>query len=172
MLPALWVLSDGARGYDIAHQLRRVPKNCVVIDRTFGQAPVTRAQKGQPLRLATSTAKAVRRAKLDGIHWPAHRLKHRRRSAQKGLIETGSAHHGRQIGAALLAGVRDIAISTAFESDSPSAASRPLGPVRLALLARQWPRARLYALGGVTQTRARRLVGTGLCGVALVSLKA
>ena len=51
-----------------------------------------------------------------------------------------------------------------FASNSPSAGS-PMGPVRFAALARAAGRP-VYALGGVTNETARRLVSTGAAGLA------
>lgn len=172
-LPRLLVLTDGARGFDVRRQLKAWPEGAALIERCFGQAPTPRSKhvrrgKDTRLRLATASAMAVRRAHLDGIHWPQKHLCKRLRSGCVGLIETASAHNGLAIARARRQKMAAILISTAFPSDSPSA-GRPLGPIRLARLQRAFPDAPLYALGGIDATTVRRLRHSGLCGVALVS---
>lgn len=112
--------------------------------------------------------KAARKAGLDGVHWPSGRLSLRLRSQAEGLFETGSAHSRLAAALAIRRGLLRLLVSTAFASRSPSA-GRPLGPVRLAALARALPRARIYALGGVNARNVRRLAGIGLAGFAMVS---
>jgi len=81
-------------------------------------------------------------------------------------LVTGAAHSARALGRAHRVGLHAALVSSVFPSRSPSAA-RPLGPVRLALLARG-ARIPVYALGGVTAARAGRLTGTGVSGIAAV----
>jgi thiamine-phosphate pyrophosphorylase len=59
-----------------------------------------------------------------------------------------------------------VVISTAFPSKSASAGTA-LGPVRLAALVRAAGRP-AYALGGVDNKTARRLLDAGLIGLAAV----
>jgi thiamine-phosphate pyrophosphorylase len=171
--PGVLVLTDASRGFDVRRQLQTWPEGAALIERCFGQAPTPRPKqlrrgKDTRLRLATASAMAVRRAHLDGIHWPQKLLCKRLRSGCAGLIETASAHNGLAIARAQSQNMAAILVSTAFQSDSPSA-GRPLGPIRLARLQRAFPHARLYALGGIDAKTAKRLRHTGVCGVALVS---
>jgi thiamine-phosphate pyrophosphorylase len=126
------------------------------------------ARKPSRQRLATCSPRQARQAKLDGIHWPEKRVKHRKKSAVTGLFETCSAHSGLALAKAARQGFDAILVSTAFQSDSRSA-TRPLGPIRLALLQRAFPTARIYALGGISVTTAKRLKRAHIYGVALVS---
>lgn len=166
-LPPLLVLSDAARGYGLREQLAIMPKGAAAIERTFGQEAQKKG-KGDGLRLATCTPRQARNAKLDGVHWPQKRLGLRRKSATRGLIETTSAHSGLALAKAAKLGLDGILVSTAFSSDSPSA-TRPLGPIRLARLKRAFPKANIYALGGVTPSKVKSLWRTRICGVAVVS---
>ena len=59
-----------------------------------------------------------------------------------------------------------VVVSVAFPSRSPSA-GRALGPIRLAGLVRAAGRP-AYALGGVNNRTARRLLDAGLVGLAAV----
>lgn len=169
-LPRLIVLSDQSRGYDLGRQLADCPPWAILIERTYGAVPGRRDGyvKQGPLRLATTSARASRRASLDGVHWPEKRLKKRCRSAMAGLIETASAHRGLSIAKARQQGITHILVSVAFPSRSPSA-GRPRGPIRLALLQRAFPDCAIYALGGITGSTVIRLTRTGLAGVALIS---
>jgi thiamine-phosphate pyrophosphorylase len=168
-LPRLLVLTDEARGYGLDAQLKKWPRGAAFVERTYGKPP-TRASyrtKG-PLRLATTTPRLAREAGLNGVHWPAARLKHRKACLMGGLIETASAHTGLEIARVRQLGLDGVLISTAFSSNSPSA-GRPMGPCRIAFLARMFPNVPLFALGGVNPRTAKRLIKTGLYGVALVS---
>ncbi|WP_304169041.1 thiamine phosphate synthase, partial [Phenylobacterium aquaticum] len=57
-------------------------------------------------------------------------------------------------------------VSAVFPSASPSA-GKPLGPVRLAAIVRR-ATAPVYALGGINNKTARRLLPTGVIGIAAV----
>jgi Thiamine monophosphate synthase len=176
-LPRLLVLSDCARGYGIGRQQdiwsqEISSHNVCFIERTFGQLPTAVTQTKKPLmQLATCSPKQARQIGLNGLHWPQARLRLRRRSQIEGLLETASAHNGREIAKAQRLGIACILISPAFSSNSPSA-ERALGPHRLARLARMFPHCFLFALGGITQKTAARLKGTGIYGAALVSFTA
>jgi thiamine-phosphate pyrophosphorylase len=105
------------------------------------------------------------RVGADGVHLP-ERLAHRAgplKRARPGWLVTAAAHSAR---AGRAAQADAVVISPAFPSRSPSAGA-PLGPVRLALLARVAARP-AYALGGVDNKTARRLRDVGLVGMAAV----
>lgn len=166
-LPPLLVLSDDVRGYSIQRQTGRWPEGPAFIERTFG-GNVSVAPSQRRLYLATCMPREARAAKLDGVHWPQRRLAYRRKSATHGLIETYSAHRGLAIALGSKLGFDAILVSTAFVSNSPSA-GKPLGAIKLAKLQGAFPKARLYALGGITLATTKRLTRTRICGVALVS---
>jgi thiamine-phosphate pyrophosphorylase len=171
-LPRVLVLTDDARGFSLDHQMQAWPAGAAIIERTFGNSPYAKASPHQNrMQLASCSPRQARRAKLDGIHWPNARLKHRRASATKGFMETVSAHRGLDIAKALGVGVKAVLISTIFASNSPSA-KRPLGALRLVKLQRAFPNACLFALGGITQKNAARLRTTGIYGIGLVSFSA
>lgn len=173
--PRLVVLTDAARGYDVAHQVAVCPVDSMLIERTFGQRPTAPSghRGGGPKRLATVPPRLARQIRLDGVHWPEKRLRLRHRSKTCGLIETASAHRGLSIGRAQRMGIRAILVSVAFPSQSPSAnapgAGRIKGPIRLALLQRAFPTCELYALGGIQAKTTRQLARSDLYGVALIS---
>lgn len=141
-------------------------QNGAYIERTFGAPPSQ--QSGTAQVLATIPPKRARRCGINGVHWPAARLGQRRLSGVRGLLETCSAHTGLDIVRAQKLKLDGVLVSTAFASASPSA-RRPLGPVRLAILARRFPDIAIFALGGVTEHNISRLINTGIYGVAIVS---
>ena len=163
----LIVMTDTARGFDLARQSAVAPTSAWLIERTFGQKSMPNHSRA--LRLATVTPRQARQAKLAGVHWPEKRTRARKRSQTGFLIETASAHRGLTLGLASQRGLTIFLVSTAFRSDSPSAKA-PKGPVRLALLQRAFPMCLIFALGGVHAQTVKRLIDTGIYGVALVSL--
>ena len=128
--------------------------------RTLKQIALARGLKlliGQDAALAG-------RVGADGVHLP-ERLAHGAaalKRARPGWIVTTAAHSLR----AARADADAVVISAAFPSRSASAGA-PLGPVRLAALVRQAGRP-AYALGGVNNKTARRLLDAGLIGLAAV----
>jgi thiamine-phosphate pyrophosphorylase len=108
------------------------------------------------------------RAQAAGVHLPerlAHRA-HMLRARHPRWLITAAAHSPLAIRKAARAGVDAVLLSTIFESRSPSA-GRPIGPVRLAAIARTAP-VPVYALGGVDMKNARRLLASGVVGIAAV----
>jgi thiamine-phosphate pyrophosphorylase len=102
------------------------------------------------------------------VHLP-ERLAHRARrvkAAHPRWTVTAAAHSPRAARRALACGADAVVVSTVFASRSASA-GRPLGPVRLALLVRA-AGGPVYGLGGIDKEKARRLLDTGLVGLAAV----
>ncbi len=103
-----------------------------------------------------------------GVHLP-ERLAHRAgalRRAHPAWRVTAAAHGLPAARRALRAGAHAVLISPAFVSNSPSAGA-PLGAVRFAAMTRAAGGA-VYALGGINETTAPRLIGSGAVGVAAV----
>jgi thiamine-phosphate pyrophosphorylase len=102
----------------------------------------------------------------DGVHLPERTACRARAVRRPGWLVTGAAHSLAAARRALAAGCDAAVVSAVFPSASPSA-GQPMGPVRLALLAR---RAGLpvYGLGGINDKTARRLKDAGLVGLAAV----
>jgi thiamine-phosphate pyrophosphorylase len=172
-LPALLFFTDPVRTPDPESVAVRLPPGSAIVYRTFG-APdaedrarrlkaIARA-RGLKLLIGQDAALA-RRVDADGVHLP-ERLAHRAgplKRARPGWIVTCAAHSLR----AARAGEADaLVISAIFPSRSASAGA-PLGPVRLAAMIRAANRP-AYALGGVNEKTARRLLDAGLIGLAAV----
>ena len=125
--------------------------------------------KARGLILLVGADEALARAiGADGVHLP-QRLAFRAGALRRRnplWIVTAAAHGRRAILAARRAGVHAVVVSPVFASPSPSA-GRPLGTARFADLARAAGVA-VYALGGVNEKTAPRLLGSGAVGVAAV----
>jgi len=175
-LPAILFFTDPVRTPDPEAAAARLPPGSGVVLRAFGAADapmralrlraVTRRRR---LKLLIGADAALARATgADGVHLPqrlagqAKRLK----AAHPRWIVTVAAHGLTAARRGIAGGADAVVVSTAFASASPSA-GRPLGPVRLAALARKVP-GPVYALGGVNNKNARRLLASGVVGVAAV----
>jgi thiamine-phosphate pyrophosphorylase len=165
--------TDPERTPDPAAAAQRLPRGSAIVYRHFG-APDAEAQaralkavaraRGLKLLIGQDAALAAK-VRADGVHLP-ERLAHRARAlrrARPGWLVTSAAH---SLPAARRAKAQAVVISVALPSRSRSAAAA-LGPVRLAALARACPRP-VYALGGISDETARRLLDAGLFGLAAV----
>jgi thiamine-phosphate pyrophosphorylase len=150
-----------------------LPRGAGVIYRAFGaaDAPDTGLALAKIARrrglVLLIGADAVR-APGAGVHLP-QRMAHRAgaiRRARAPILVTVAAHGLPALIAARRAGADAALMSAVFPSHSRSA-GRPLGPVRFAALVRQ-AGLPVYALGGVNARTARRLKGSGACGLAMV----
>lgn len=175
-LPPLLFFTDPIRTPDPVAVARTLPAGAAVVFRGFGAADaeatartllaVARARRLK--LLIGADAALARRIGADGVHLPerlagrARRLK----AAHPGWTVTAAAHSLPAARRALAAGADAAVVSVAFASRSTSA-GRPLGPVRLARLARD-AGGPVYGLGGITDETARRLLGAGLVGLAAV----
>jgi len=151
----------------------RLPSGSAIVYRTYG-APDAEARARRLLAIARSRGLKLligqdvglaRRVGADGVHLP-ERLAHRAAPLKRthpGWIITAAAHSHH---AARLIGADAVVISVALPSRSPSAGPA-LGPVRLAARVRAAGRV-AYALGGINNKTARRLLGAGLIGLAAV----
>ncbi|MEW5686754.1 MAG: thiamine phosphate synthase [Pseudomonadota bacterium] len=167
--------TDPVRTPDPLATAARLPRGSAVVYRHFGAAnaeAVARRllavahRRGLRLLIGEDAALAARIG-ADGVHLPeraAHRAAALRR-ARPGWIITSAAH---SLEAAIASRADAVVLSVALPSASPSAATaKPLGPVRLAARVRAGGRP-AYALGGVNNKTARRLLDAGLIGLAAV----
>ncbi len=151
---------------------RRLPRGSGIVYRHFGARDAERTAlelkaiaraRGLALLVGLDWRLAARIG-ADGVHLP-ERLAHRApalKRAHPGWWVTVAAHSVRAARTVADA----VVISPALPSRSRSAGA-PLGPVRLAALVRATGRP-AYALGGVNNKTARRLVDAGLIGLAAV----
>lgn len=147
-----------------------------MVFRAFGAADAVetgralrRACDARSLRLLVGVNERLALAvDADGLHlpeWAVSRLPALRRRRPRWLL-TAAAHSLTAARRAATAGADGVVVSAVFPSESPSA-GRPIGPLRLAGIARATP-APVIALGGVNGRSVRRLLSTGVAGVAAV----
>lgn len=151
-----------------------LPPGSAVVFRAFG-SPDALAQGRRLMRVARqgrlkllvgADADLALRLEADGVHLPerlaggARRLK----GLRPGWLITAAAHSLAAARRARSFGADAAVVSAVFPSASPSAGA-PIGPVRLAALVRQ-AGLPVYALGGVNDGTARRLLDAGVVGLA------
>lgn len=172
--PSLLFFTDPERTPDIEAVMARLPRGTVVVYRAFGAADAEpRARRllaiartlGLKLLIGADAALALRIG-ADGVHLPQRLAAEARSLRHRGLLVTAAAHDLRAARRALAWGADAAVVSAIFPSASPSAGP-PMGPVRLATLVRV-AGGPVYALGGVNDKTARRLLPTGVVGIAAV----
>lgn len=146
---------------------RRTPRGAALVYRSFG-APDAEATalslkailhaRGARLLIGADPALAAK-VRADGVHLPERLAA--RALGRPGWLVTAAAHSAR---AARTARADAVVVSAIFPSKSPSAGA-PIGPLGLARIVRAAGRP-VYALGGVTNQNARRLLPTGVVGIA------
>lgn len=173
-LPHLLYFTDPDRTPDPEAIATRLPRGAAIVYRAFGAADARAValrlkaiarRRGLKLLIGADEALAGQ-VGADGLHLP-ERLASRaaRISARHPTwLITAAAHSPR----AARVPVDAVVVSAIFPSNSPSA-GKPMGPMRLAQIVRlaQSP---VYALGGVNQTTAARLLASGVVGIAGVEV--
>jgi thiamine-phosphate pyrophosphorylase len=161
--------TDPTRTPDVEALALSLPRGAGLVYRAFG-GPDAEADAGRLTRIARrrglilligADAALALRVGAQGVHLPERLAGQGAGLRRKGLLVTAAAHSAR---AARVAGVDAVVVSAIFPSNSPSA-GKPLGPIRLAALVRATRRP-VYALGGITNETARRLLSTGVAGLA------
>jgi len=152
----------------------RLPPGSAVVYRAFGAADAeVRARRllavarsrGLKLLIGADAALALRIG-ADGVHLPERLAAEARALRHKDLLVTAAAHGLSAARRALAFGADAVVVSAIFPSASASAGP-PMGPVRLAALVRA-AAGPVYALGGINDKTARRLLPTGVVGIAAV----
>lgn len=175
-MPALLFFTDPERTPDPEAVAWDLPPGAAIVFRPFGAADAE--AQGERLAdiawtrglqlLVGADAGLAERIGADGVHLPerlaadAGRLKAR----HPGWIVTTAAHSLTAARRAMNSGADAAVVSAIFPSRSPSAGA-PMGPVRLAALAKA-AGGPVYALGGVNTRTAARLCGAGIVGLAAV----
>lgn len=171
------MFTDPVRTPDPLGAVMALPPGCGVVYRHFGksgrEAEARRlrsacGERGHVLLIAADPALAAKIG-ADGVHWPERLLPGaaRRSAAARFALNSAAAHSPRALRRAASAGMDLAFFSPAFPGNSPSAAARAAGPLRLRILARGAPLP-VYALGGVRPVTALRLAGSEISGFAAV----
>lgn len=171
-LPGLLAFTDPARTPDLDVVAAGLKPGEALVYRSFGAADALAVarrlrrttRRNRALLLIGADPGLARAAGADGVHLP-ERLAHKApvlRRNHPGWIVTVAAHSPRAARIAADA----VVVSAIFPSRSPSAGA-PLGVLRLAQLVRRTATP-VYALGGVNNKTARRLLPAGVVGIAAV----
>ncbi|MCX7586017.1 thiamine phosphate synthase [Phenylobacterium sp. 58.2.17] len=173
-LPPLLFFTDPGRTPDIEAAAWRLPRGSAIVFRAFG-APDAElrarrlaqiaAERGLMLLIGADAGLAAQ-VGAHGVHLPERLAGRARRIRRTGWIVTAAAHSLSAARHGLASGADAVVVSAVFPSSSPSAGA-PIGPLRLAQLARA-AGGPVYALGGVNDKTARRLLPAGLVGLAAV----
>jgi thiamine-phosphate pyrophosphorylase len=173
-LPRLLAFSDPVRTPDVAAFAEDLPPGAGLVYRPFGAKNAEAvaydlaeiAFENGLILLIGQDAGLAARVGAHGVHMPerlaatAARLK----AAQPSWIVTTAAHSLAAARRAANSGADAAVVSAVFPSNSLSAGA-PMGPVRLAGMVRQ-AGLPVYALGGVNDITAGRLLNTGVAGLA------
>ncbi|WP_293495840.1 thiamine phosphate synthase [Phenylobacterium sp.] len=173
-LPHLLYFTDPVRTPDPEAVAGRLPRGSAIVYRTFGAADAEAValrlkaiarRRGLKLLIGADEALAAR-VGADGVHLPERSAAQAARigARRPNWLITAAAHSPR----AARAPVDAVVVSAIFPSNSPSA-GRPLGAMRLAQIVRLGGPP-VYALGGVNQATAARLLATGVVGIAGVEV--
>lgn len=171
-LPGLLAFTDPARTPDVLGLAASLKPGAALVYRSFGAADaetVARAlrritRRRGVLLLIGADVRLARAVRADGVHLPermAYQAPALRRAHPHWLV-TVAAHSPRAARADADAAV----VSAIFPSRSPSA-GKPLGVLRLAQTVRRTATP-IYALGGINNKTARRLLPAGVVGIAAV----
>ncbi|MDP1872630.1 thiamine phosphate synthase [Phenylobacterium sp.] len=175
-LPPLLLFTDPERTPDPVGAARALPAGAAVVYRTFGAADALKTalalrqttRKGGVALLIGADPALAAACGADGVHLPERFAARARalRQAHPGWLLTSAAHGLPAARRGLALGADAVVVSAVFHSRSPSAGA-PLGPLRLAALARA-AGGPVYALGGIHTKNARRLLASGVVGLAAV----
>ncbi|OYU68744.1 MAG: thiamine monophosphate synthase [Alphaproteobacteria bacterium PA2] len=171
-LPPLLVFTDPARTPDVEALAAGLGRGTALVYRAFG-APDAEAVARRLLKMARRQGfllligadfRLAGRIGAHGVHLP-ERLAHLAPALRRpGFRVTAAAHSARALRAK---GVDAVVLSAIFPSASPSA-GRPIGALKLAQMVRI-SASPVYALGGINDSTAPALTGTGVVGMAGVS---
>ena len=175
-LPRLVLMTDSHRLPDPLPAVRALAANSAVIVREIDA--VRRAELVRRLRpvcrrrrialLVAADADLARQA--DGLHLSEKMVRGGRRhwelSRRPGMLVSAAAHSAGAIRRAAALGVDAVLVGPVFATASHPEA-RPIGPLRFARLVRL-SLLPAYALGGIDETAARRLLNSGAAGFAAI----
>ena len=175
ILPPLLFFTDPDRTPRPWETAERLPRGAGVVFRHFGQGDareiglrlrdVTRA-RGVRLLIGLD-AELAAAVDADGVHLPERALDQAEaiRTARPDWLITGAAHSGTALTAR---GLDALIVSPVFPAGGASAGRPALGVKAFGARAAA-ASCPVYALGGIDGDNARKLIGSGACGIAGVS---
>jgi thiamine-phosphate pyrophosphorylase len=168
-LPRLWMMTDERQGDALFEALGRLPRGAGVVFRHYGLAPGPRrelflrvraaARRRRLVLMLAGTPRLAAAWGADGSHGLAGGIK-----SLPHLLRSAPVHDPAELVAAAKAGADFVFLSPAFATRS-HAGARPLGPVRVGLVARA-SLIPVIALGGMDAVRAQGLGGYNIYGWA------
>jgi thiamine-phosphate pyrophosphorylase len=166
-LPCLWLFTDERAALDLSS----LPRGCGVILRHYAHPQRERfvgdaVRRGHAHGLIMLVAGDIRLAMAsgaDGAHLPEHQV-HRFRKPYRGFIVTAAAHNRKALQRASAADA--VFISPLFATQSHPDGTI-LGRLRASHLARTTNKD-VFALGGITQQKAKHLAALGFSGIAAI----
>jgi len=172
----LLLLTDAARLFDPEAAIRRLPKGSGVIlrdyrhpERAILAARLARlCRQRHLLFLVAEDAHLARKVKADGLHLPERALRRPPLNLRAFSLVTAAAHGSQGLRRAAMIGADAALLSPVFATASHPGAPA-LGPLKFAVLAGK-ALLPLYALGGMTSEKARRLKNVRLAGIAGIGL--
>ena len=175
-LPRLWLVTDPARLADPLAAAAQLPPGSGIVYRGFGRpeadqeaATLANLAKVRGLIFLVGADEALaQRVCADGLHLPERLMATARRvrAKHRGWIVTTAAHSPAALARADRLGLDAAFVSAIFPSHSPSAGA-PLGALKLACWTRQTALP-IIALGGVDAETGKRLLTTGVYGLAAI----
>jgi len=176
-LSPLVFMTDPQRIKDLPQTISRLPKGCAIIYRHFGESRrhITAAllrqvtyEQEQQLLIGGGDIDLARSVKADGVHFKRDASLlgpiNMRRLDQDMIITMAGIKTGRY--GAPLSCLDGVFISSVFPSQSPSA-GRPIGTKQLRGICKKLD-VPIFALGGITQNTAPKLLGSGVYGLAAI----
>lgn len=170
-LPALWMLTDEARGDPVA-AARRLPPGSGIVLRHYrdpGRGALARqlatvARERSLTLLVGADARLAETVKAHGVHLPRWAVR-RAGPRVRGLI-TASAHSIFELEAARRWGAAAVFAGPVFVTASHESA-QPLGAVRFSALTHHLDLP-VFALGGINEENCVRLLGSGAAGIGAI----
>ena len=178
--PSLVLMSDESRLRDPCRALLALPPGSTFIFRDYdvpnrhilAHRLRTLARRQGILFLVAGDARLACAIHADGLHLPEGMIRHGPRRwrlwRRAGWLITGAAHSAAAVHAARHGGCDAVLLSPVFPTQSHPAA-RTLGVLGLARLCMEAKGMAVYALGGMTAQRQRRVSGLAVVGRAGIS---
>lgn len=166
-------MTDDERTPDPERVILKLPRGAAVIFRNYGDPHRARTalqlrdlcHKRGILFLVANDAALAARTKADGVHLPHHMLRGLSRPRPFQLV-TAAVHDEAELRSAKRANVDAVIVSPVFSTASHPGA-KALDVTRFAALTAKATRP-VYALGGITQHNAHRLIATKAMGIAAI----